>query len=498
MHAAHHPHSCRAQRGAALLLAMFIIGLAVTALVMRSYDAAEMKARQEEKTMKALAEAKEALIAWSVTHPDTPGQMPWPDRRETSNPNYDGRSDCSNASFDLVNQQGEANFLGQLPSLPSTTPCLIYPGIGHYQDAYGNNLWYAVSRNLVRNYVSPASNPIINPRLLTNNKYPWMIVRDGQGNILSDRVAAVIIAPGRALSGQNRSSDTPPASAYLDTFGDYSNANYQVDDEDFIQASESDSFNDRLIYITVDELIVGLAKRVAREAKNIKFPVNGVIANCIRVGDCNLRDIQLTWNISKPYVTTGHPPVSDLDTSKKFRCTRKEFSLECDEVTESDSGIHLNIPLDDSYLGLMLNKTQTQQVQTNEKIRTVKAVIQTVKKNQEDHDVVVGSMFPTETSGILNIDIADVILGDEQVAVSNWYFENKWSDYTDINESPAFRKGTDCSSEVCFTITRKRGERLRNVRLLVTVRKDNVGVGGAKLPDFDEKISDFIAIHWEQ
>ena len=42
------------QRGAALIMVMFIIGLAVTALVMKSYNAAEMKARQDEKTMKAL------------------------------------------------------------------------------------------------------------------------------------------------------------------------------------------------------------------------------------------------------------------------------------------------------------------------------------------------------------------------------------------------------------------------------------------------------------
>jgi hypothetical protein len=255
------------QRGVALILIAFIVGLAMTALLIRSFNAASIQVERNEETMRVLMQAKEAMIAWAVTYDGAPGQFPWPDRRETTNPNYDGQSDCSTANFNLLNSLNEPNFLGQIPHIKSTAPCVIYPGIGNqFRDSSGSNLWYAVSRNLVRNY-STSTNLKINPSIIDNPTYPWMIVRDSTGTIVSNRVAVVIMAPGEPINNQNRSGAAPLPSNFLDqvTIGGttYRNFDYDTDNEDFIMGNVvNDSFNDKLVYITIDELIAALERRV--------------------------------------------------------------------------------------------------------------------------------------------------------------------------------------------------------------------------------------------
>jgi len=299
----HNISSGKSQRGAVLIFIVFIIGLALTALVIKGFNAASMKAGHDVKTVTTLGEAKEALMAWAVSHKENPGQFPWPDRREVTPPsNYDGQSDCSSANFNLLNSLGEPNFLGQIPSIDSSNPCASYPGVGHFKDNSGNNLWYAVSRNLVRKYDgSPEPDPIINPGLAEVHSYPWLVVRNATGQIVSDRVAAVIIAPGPALNGQDRSSTAPPPSAYLDsiTIEGKTYANYAYADGDgvvkdaaeFVMADIStDSFNDRLIYITIDELIYALEKRVLMETKkalNTYYDSNGHFPFAAGIGASN-------------------------------------------------------------------------------------------------------------------------------------------------------------------------------------------------------------------
>ena len=299
----HNIASGKCQHGAVLIFIMFIIGLALTALVIKGFTAASMKAGHDVKTAITLGEAKVALMAWAVSHKEKPGQFPWPDRREVTPPsNYDGQSDCSSANFNLSNSLGEPNFLGQIPSIDSSNPCASYPGVGHFKDNSGNNLWYAVSRNLVRKYDgSPEPDPIINPSLAEVHSYPWLVVRNAAGQIVSDRVAVVIIAPGPALNGQDRSSTAPPPSSYLDsiTIEGKTYANYAYTDgngvvtdaAEFIMADIStDSFNDRLIYITIDELIYALEKRVLMETKNalnVYYDANGHFPFAAGIGASN-------------------------------------------------------------------------------------------------------------------------------------------------------------------------------------------------------------------
>jgi hypothetical protein len=157
------------QKGVILIIMAFIVGIGVLLTLFHSINASSIRSRQDEKTMQSLNAAKEALIGWSVSHPNTPGMMPWPDRNADLDfapyPNaYDGRSDCVTTAFI------PAYLLGQLPWRGQSNPCVLpHTGLGtEFRDAQGNRLWYAVSRNLIYDYQN-AQPPIINPGMINPN-----------------------------------------------------------------------------------------------------------------------------------------------------------------------------------------------------------------------------------------------------------------------------------------------------------------------------------------
>lgn len=262
-----------------LILMVFILGLAAAAFILKSFNVASLQSDQADKTYRALKEAKMALISWSVAHPNWPGIMPFPDRKETSNPNYDGKSDCVTYGLNT------GHLLGKLP-LSGDAPC-ITPQQGlsaELMDADNERLWYAVSLNLIRTNGND-SKPVIHSGIVNAPEHRWLRVLDRNGNLISDRVAVVIIAPGAPLPGQNRSSPAPDPREFLDSFkigeNTYSNADYDNDDEDFVMGEDSRHlsdidmnisrpyyFNDKLTYITIDELMYGLEKRALLEARH--------------------------------------------------------------------------------------------------------------------------------------------------------------------------------------------------------------------------------------
>lgn len=298
------PHkTINKQKGAALIMMAFIIGLATIAYLLHGLDPAKLRAEQDKKTMQTLNEAKQALIAWSVSNSLHPGQLPFPDRN--SDGNYDGNSDCNSPVSMFV----YSFLIGQLPILGQTNPCII-PQVGlaeNFKDAQGNRLFYAVSRNLTHIYENfpPTllTNPIINPDITfypavspdSNNypaikdevrSYPWLKVVDANGTLVSDKVAAVIIAPGNAIGVQNRAGSAPGISQYLDSFvmsgTTYSNVVYAQPDQTFAMGQDSSTvksddtrfvqpyyFNDKLVYITIDELMDAIGRRAAYEASSV-------------------------------------------------------------------------------------------------------------------------------------------------------------------------------------------------------------------------------------
>jgi hypothetical protein len=286
------------QKGAVLILMAFILGLGAAAYLLKTFDAASLQAKQDAKTYQALKDAKAALIAWAVSHPNTPGLMPYPDRNGDGN--YDDASDCyaSNVNF-------TSNFtLGRLPLFKSDPNCVnakntVSSGLSDdLRDGTGERLWYEVSRNLLHDYKNNGGNsngtsPVINPSVVNSPAYPWFVVRDRNGAVISNRVAAVIIAPGSPSATQDRSGGIANANQYLDKIvmangTQYQNYGYQdpatnpiqefIVGDDFRNVAKNDPtyknqsiepyyYNDKLIYITIDELMAALEKRVAAEVK---------------------------------------------------------------------------------------------------------------------------------------------------------------------------------------------------------------------------------------
>ena len=281
----------RGQRGAVLLAALTATLLAGTSFMLaRMENTAGPRARESAVTARALADAKRAIVGWSVAggiagdgteHP--PGLLPFPDRNNDAG-GYDGRADC------VTHGLSDRHLIGRLPRAGETSPC---PGraLGvELRGGSGEPLWYAVSRNLVNYRGGSSLDPPINPGLLdATPAYPWirLIDMDGATLIASDgdplEIAAVIIAPGPPLAGQTRSGAAPGAAEYLDSVAidgvSYDNADSDgcrdaiagasayMDcpgrtGEEFIlypdsrgTASATDSFNDRIAWVTAEELL---------------------------------------------------------------------------------------------------------------------------------------------------------------------------------------------------------------------------------------------------
>lgn len=282
--------SCvRRELGAALLVLLIALALLGSLLLLERARSRESTSLEREgDSAGALAESKSALIARAVTASSpsgarvTPGLLPFPDRNRDGN--YDGKGDC--VTFGL----NDAHLLGRLPWAGDTRPC---PRIGlgiDFRDASGERLWYAVSRNVV----TRGGGGPVNPGMLTPGTmaHPWIAVRGADGEVISDPangmplpIAAVIIAPGSALAGQDRSAAAPAASNFLDTIMvgantfDNSDADGCPDavtspcgaasrGEEFVShpgARAAGVFNDRLITISAHELTRAVEKRVLGE-----------------------------------------------------------------------------------------------------------------------------------------------------------------------------------------------------------------------------------------
>ena len=290
--------SLLSQRGIASLLTFVVLILAAGYVLTSYLSPTSIKLAQDKQYVSILNVARDAVIAATVSvsgAAERPGNMPRPDvvadSAATKNYNGDAETGCFDQSkpggLPLIIDHANVRCLGRLP-----WRTLGLSGESFSEnDAPGQMPWYAVSGNLAfqlclehlnsdiiaftyAGYICPAP---------TSLPYPWLTVRDARGSVLSNRVAAVIIVPGPAINGQSR----PPApnlagpNQYLDsatvtvtsvtadcpappcTFT-FSNADL---DNDFIQADPSPTFNDRLIYITIDELMAKIEQRAGQEIR---------------------------------------------------------------------------------------------------------------------------------------------------------------------------------------------------------------------------------------
>ena len=311
--------------------AIVLAGVAGNSLSRERFDA-EAAAKSD-----VLQQAKLSLLGYaaSVTNGATGyrlGNLPTPDVLNATATGilYDGFSDSNKCLGKtggglpgVVGGNTNKRCLGKFPikDLP------LALGITDAHDPAGKVPWLAISANLdfsdsclnivnseVLNFAYTAFSCPTLPTLSTSLPYPWLTVYDKNGVALSSRVAAVLIMPGEALTTETRSQARSPSAPglptdYLDpialplgctsscvkTFDNAGLANefisiaagtlYPADAEDTAKRGQPIKFNDVVVYITIDELIAFLEKRVLKEMasavnelsgplpkKNIGFP----------------------------------------------------------------------------------------------------------------------------------------------------------------------------------------------------------------------------------
>lgn len=303
----------RNQNGAALIIFAVIFALAATAFLISQLDGSGVKNERNKNNALILSKAKTALIGYAIGVIGTgqrPGDLIMPDSFAVSEApvNYDGTADsgCLDATkvngLPLINSDINMRCLGRLPWKDLG---LSISGSSE-NDSNGIMPWYAVSANLVdptcmavlnSSTLNLANNPPPAPLDCTGATlpYPWLTVRDASGNILSNRVAAVIFLSGAVRGAQSRpSAPLGFANQYLDTLvvpvgcaapcvpGTYGNADMN---NDFIVASEgmplaaTNNFNDQLVYITAEELMTAVVTRAAGEARSVLKGYRGQNSN---------------------------------------------------------------------------------------------------------------------------------------------------------------------------------------------------------------------------
>lgn len=343
-------HPPRREHGSALLIILTIIGLGAASLLVSALNKANSQIERDKITAAALAQAKEALIGYAagvnLSNPGPrPGDLPCPDI------NNDGSAEpaCGNAA----GSTGQNLRLGRLPWKSLRLPDL--------RDGNGERLWYAVSNNFKISTRTTCTSPGM-AGCLNSDTSGTITVKDSNGNIIFDGTGttgaiAVVFAPGSSFTRQdgyvqNRActpcnaqdvctaspaTNTPRCNPtnYLDIALGEDNANFQDSNTNgFIQgpisAAGATILNDKLLTITLGDLMPTIEKRVA-----------GEVLACLTEYAAKLSN-QGRYPWAAPLNPSAAPSYSDTSVSRFGRIPDTLFA-----ATKSDSG---NV-MDDSWTG---------------------------------------------------------------------------------------------------------------------------------------------------
>jgi hypothetical protein len=348
------------------MVMLVIIIMGTVAFLISSLSKVTPSLERNKQSSDILAQSKETLIGYLLSSSGgiPPGWMLVPDVLSDTEapPNYNGnwQTNCLDSTQSplavppytpLTGNNANKRCFGRLPwkslGMSISTPS--------ENDPTGIMPWYAFSRNLISskdlfNVDLPLNSELLNPK---PGLYPWLKVYDMNGTLLSDRVAFVILIPGVPLPYQSRPPS--PNLAYADQYLDkisippgcigalciHTFKNFDLSEE-FVTGDErrwmndpgnpgkkiedtTYQFNDKLLYVTIDELMPLLEKRVAREVKtclddyafaagntNHKYPwaapVTDSTAPLNRIGANNVR-----FGRFPDIPGTANPPVSAAD-----------------------------------------------------------------------------------------------------------------------------------------------------------------------------------------
>ena len=246
------PLRCR-QGGAALLVVLFLAVALFSTVLVSALTNVNLATQRQLKTLAALAQAKQALIDWSVLQGDVgtgtnprPGTLPCPD---TNDSGVQPLAGCVAASGTTI---------GRLPWKTL--------GVEDLRDANGERLWYVLSNNFRR--------PGLNNAAINSDSSGTLQLYAANGTTLitptGDELAAVIFSAGGTLAGQDRAAGPNSAANYLDNGNGRNNA---MASGPFIagpakNVSGDIVVNDIALGISAKELITAVEKRALKEAQN--------------------------------------------------------------------------------------------------------------------------------------------------------------------------------------------------------------------------------------
>jgi hypothetical protein len=255
-------HLFRQQQGAALMVMLVILVMGTLAFWASSLNSTALNNSRNQISAAALAQAKDALIAYAVTYAEThsgqaAGYLPCPDRNGISGNNGEGSSEtCGNQNISTV---------GRLPWKTL--------GISPLRDGHGECLWYAVAGSYKNN---PASYNMMN---WDNNGQHQILAASGiplTGATSDSYAVAAIFAPGDTLISQSQSR-LPDGSAPI-CGGNHIASNYLDRDTSigannavpanlpnaigqFFTAGATSNINDQIIFITRQDIWNAIKKR---------------------------------------------------------------------------------------------------------------------------------------------------------------------------------------------------------------------------------------------
>ncbi len=265
-HQASNFHYCpHGQRGAALMVMLVIMVMGAATVLVSSLNSSGLQIERDKITADALAQAKAALIGYAITYGDTHsgevhGYLPCPDLNGNSVGNPEGSAEtCGSKNVSAMGR------------LPWKTLDLL-----PLRDGNGECLWYAISGTYKNNTPTNLMN------WDTNGLFEVM-ASDGvsylAGSAADNRAVAVIFAPGAVLGNQNRAAGGSAPTCG----GNYTVSNYLDNDtvhsinnstdsatanavSRFIvglvnDASDNVIVNDRVIFITRDDIFKAIKKR---------------------------------------------------------------------------------------------------------------------------------------------------------------------------------------------------------------------------------------------
>lgn len=249
----------QSNKGAALLIILLFIVVAFSTFLASSLSRTNLERQRTSKTLEALGQAKQALIARAVLQGDLgtasnprPGTLPCPDINSfgSSNSGYASGTCSADGSTSI----------GRLPWKTL--------GIEKLRDANGEPLWYAVSDAF------RGAAPNQNPAAINSDSKGTLLLYAADGTSLitpwGEELAAIIFAPNSPLPGQDRIVVPNAPESYLESSASKNNASASGP---FIAGPVKDSsgnmvVNDLALGISAKELIAALEERALVEAQN--------------------------------------------------------------------------------------------------------------------------------------------------------------------------------------------------------------------------------------